>query len=231
MAGLACRLHLINPDDVVTGDEDLVRRLAGDKFQGPEFDLFNETLVIYGYAICLAWINSGRMIRECRDRHRPVGDFPRSAVSQDRQDLAIETAVEGSALFRKVALIEGRWSPSGGAALTTYYIGACIHTYPGVFRRWYRHHLAWQRVHGVDVLPEQEVDGPGESIPLKIVLGDVMKSLDEPMYIAMCMVADGYPQIAIARSLGCTPRAVETLLRKGRRRCRESFKRLGGRYE
>src|SRR5262249_8550976 len=49
-------------------------------------------------------------------------------------------------LFVRDALIEGSWSPEGGASLTTYFVGACLAVFPNAFRRWHTEHQYWQRI-------------------------------------------------------------------------------------
>lgn len=217
------------------GDQELVDRLAMNNFQGPEYNLFNEELIKYGRSVCAGWIKNGKMHRECTKRNRPVGEFPYDGSDQDREDLAVDTAVDGAVLFRRVAFLDRKWSPDRGAALTTFYIGACIHTYPNVYRRWYRQHRHWRRVNVQEELPDvNHWDGEIDRSELRMFLSDVMLTLrqqDERLYIALTMMADGYRQKEIAESLGCTTKAVERLLERGRKKFRGTLEKLGRRHD
>ena len=42
--------------------------------------------------------------------------------------------------FREHALVQGGWSPTGGASLTTFFVGACVQVFPNVFRAWVKEH-------------------------------------------------------------------------------------------
>ena len=63
----------------------------------------------------------------------------------ERLQLALDTTVDALTFFRDRVLREGRWSFDGGATLTTYFIGACILTFPNVFRLWQRAECRWKR--------------------------------------------------------------------------------------
>ena len=210
----------------------LVTALARSNFEGSAFDVFNEELIKYGYRVSVAWISSGRMQVECRLRGRQVGLLPAEAAEQDRIDLAIDTAVEGAVLFRQVALVGGRWSPHGGASLTTYYIGACVQAYPNVYRRWEKHHHRWLVVQPTDAVPDvPSNENAAADASLRMLLLDVMRELDESTHVALTMSAEGRPHTEIANVLGCDSRTVGRLLRHGRKRCREALLRLGVQFD
>lgn len=210
-------------------DQVLVDRLAINGFADREYDLYNEALVRYGFIVSLSWIQSGTMIRHCKIRGRPVGPLPADATQQDRRDLAVDTAVEGSVLFRRIALMERRWSPERGASLKTYYIGACIQSYPNVYRRWYRQHSSWYPVAPDDPSPDSQwQDGPENHLIVKMIVEEAISTLDEATKVALTMRADGFPHRAIAEVLGKTEKSVERMLDRGRRRCSEILERLGG---
>jgi DNA-directed RNA polymerase specialized sigma24 family protein len=232
-------------DEADTNGESLARRLARDAallaelgkagFAGRAFDLYHEELVKYGFAVCLKWIRSGRMHRECGQRGRPVGELPATATMQDFRDLATDAAVEGAVLFRRLALVGGQWSPAGGASLATFYIGACIHVYPGVYRRWYRLHMPWTVV---DPIPDDTDHGAVNPHSDVFLLRELLQSvlhrlseINERAHVALTMRADGYSYATIAKVLGCTERAVGGLLDRGRAKCQEILHGLGGHHD
>ncbi|MFG2010785.1 RNA polymerase sigma factor [Micromonospora sp. NPDC048868] len=213
--------------DAREGDRLLVARLAKNNFAGPEYDLVAERLVIAGHRYCRSWIKSGKMSRKCREVGRPVGVLPEGVDRQDVDDLATDTAVEGAALFRRVALIGGRWRPDGGASLLTYYIGACIQVYPGIYRKWHRE---YRRRHPVEVREELPEAGHGGVEDYIVLTAALTAELDEATWVALKMRAEGASYADIAEMLGRTPKAVENLLRRGRPRAMEIIERSGGHH-
>lgn len=209
------------------GDRLLVERLAKNGFAGPEYDLVAERLVITGHRYCRSWIKSGKMSAKCREIGRPIGVLPEGIDRQEIDDLATDTAVEGAVLFRRVALVGGRWHPSGGASLLTYYIGACIQVYPTIYRRWYRDHRLRNAVDPQEVLPEPEHSDIEDYI---VLTASLMKELDEAVWVALTMKADGASYAEIASVLGRSQKSVEGLLRRGRERAVEIIQRSGGRH-
>jgi hypothetical protein len=54
----------------------------------------------------------------------------------DRQELAMEVVARALVFFREHALVAGKWTPTGGANITTFFAGACIAVFPNVCRAW-----------------------------------------------------------------------------------------------
>lgn len=213
--------------DAREGDRLLVARLAKNNFAGPEYDLVAARLVITGRRYCRSWIKNGKMPVKCREVGRPVGALPLDIDRQEIEDLATDTAVEGADLFRRVALIGGRWRPDGGASLLTYYVGACIQVYPGIYRRWYRQHRKRIAIDPRELPPESEHPGAEDYIVLAAML---VKELDEASWVALTMRADGASYAEIATALGRSLKSVENLLRRGKQRAAEIIERSGGRH-
>ncbi|WP_281899894.1 RNA polymerase sigma factor [Phytohabitans aurantiacus] len=206
------------------GDQQLVEHLAKNNFAGPEYDLVAERLVKTGYRYCLSWLKSGKMHRKCRDAGRPVGEFPEGIDREVFKDLATDAAVEGAVLFRRVALLENKWQPDGGASLLTYYVGACIQVYPTIYRRWYREHRRQWMTDPYDVMPEHVMPNQSEYVELRNLLE---RGLDEATWVALKMKAEGSSYAEIAEVLGRSVKAVENLLRRGRQRAAELIKGAG----
>ena len=213
--------------DAREGDRLLMARLAKNNFAGPEYDLVAARLVITGRRYCKSWIKNGKMPVKCREVGRPVGALPLGIDPQEIEDLATDTAVEGADLFRRVALIGGRWRPDGGASLLTYYVGACIQVYPGIHRRWYRQYRRRLAVDPRELPPESEHPGAEDYI---VLAAGLAKELDEATWVALTMKADGASYAEIAEVLGRSPKSVENLLRRGRQRAAEIIERSGGRH-
>lgn len=210
-------------------DAELVKRLRINRFSGPEYDRFKEKLITYGLGICNAWIRSRVMHAKCADSGRPVDEFPVDGTNDDARDLAAETAVNAAEEFRKVALVEGRWDPSRGAALTTYYIGMCVLVYPNVYRRWLRQRRRDNASSNV-AFALNPVDS-GNDIET-MVLGDIevaalMEGIPEPGRSILQLKAKGYANAQIAIELKLSQNEVERTLERVRRSLRAEIKRRG----
>jgi hypothetical protein len=148
------------------------------------------------------------------------GDF------EERLDLALATVAESLTFFRDRVLRAGRWSFDGGATLTTYFIGACLLTFPNVFRRWRVAERKWNLAlaAGRLALPEGRTlaDLPG-SDPADVVAGrsaviSELRSMPDGVRDAAALVVDGKSFAAAASILDTTERAIEGRLYRYRQR-------------
>ncbi|ALV30834.1 hypothetical protein [Streptomyces sp. CdTB01] len=121
-------------------DEQLLLLLAQDDFQGSRYDLFVEELVRYGISVLRGWMHSGFIFQLVA--HRGFGLNPHeldleelATHSEVREELASMTVARALPRFRQKALVEGGWSFEGGASITTYFMGACLYSFPNEFRR------------------------------------------------------------------------------------------------
>jgi DNA-directed RNA polymerase specialized sigma24 family protein len=130
-------------------------------------------------------------------------------------------------LFRRVALIGGRWRADGGASLLTYYVGACIQVYPGIYRKWYREYRRRTAIEPQATPPEPDHPGVEDYIVLRASL---LGELDEATWVALTMKAEGATYKEIATVLGRTPKAAENLLRRGKRQAADIIQRSGGHH-
>ncbi|MET8997165.1 hypothetical protein [Amycolatopsis sp. NPDC004169] len=136
-------------------DRDLVEQLRADGFTGPRFDLFQRMLVSYGIPVIRSWITRRLIYDLCAAHGRGMKALAPDEVREylagragqdDRVELALETVAIALKMFRERALLGGQWSPEKGAALGTYFIGACLLAFPNVFRSWVREYKRWQPV-------------------------------------------------------------------------------------
>ncbi len=212
-------------------DQAQVNALYADDFTGPAYELLAGELAAYGYPVILAWIRRGTIWGHCASRGRKVSptDDEREVLERDfdeRLQLAMDTVVDALTFFRDRVLREGRWSFDGGATLTTYFIGACILSFPNVFRLWQRAEHRWKRSLAAGMLASPEgrtlADLPG-SDPADVATGrsaaiSELKLMPDGTRDAAALVVDGSSFAEAADILDTTERAVEGRLYRYRQR-------------
>jgi DNA-directed RNA polymerase specialized sigma24 family protein len=231
-------------------DLDMVNALALAQFEGAGYEMFAGELAAYGYPVLLAWLRRGTIWQHCAERGRPLNptDAEREILEtqfDERLDLAMMTTALGLTLFREKVLLARRWSFDGGATLTTYFIGACLLSFPTEFRRWRKAEDKWNLAltAAKRVSPEgrtiADLPGTGEVSACDVVAGRGSGPCSDPADIvaardavirelgslppatrdAAALAADGRSFQDIGAALGITDRAVEGRLyryRKGK---------------
>ncbi|MBN6039984.1 hypothetical protein [Amycolatopsis sp. 195334CR] len=125
----------------LSSDEALVNGLRAQGFAGAEYQLFRAELAAYGLPVMRSWIRRTLIFKHCATIRRPVTATELlkrrlAECADDRFELAAETVAEALRLFHRFAMVGGAWSPDGGASLRTFFVGACLRSFPTVFRRW-----------------------------------------------------------------------------------------------
>lgn len=124
-------------EDRLRADADLVMRLGLTRYKGPDWEAVAERLAAYGMRVMTAWILNGAVRSKCHEKGWPGPWNEECRDFEVASDLAALTVVRALTKFREV-LISGRWSPTGGASLATYYIGQCLLRWANVFQEWSR---------------------------------------------------------------------------------------------
>lgn len=122
-------------------DADLYRLLAERGFAGVEYEVFRSELAAYAVPVIQSFIRRKMIYTMCARAGRPVVASGRvreylTRHVDDQLELACETIAHGLRLFERYALRGGGWSPEGGASLKTYFIGACVRSFPTAFKGW-----------------------------------------------------------------------------------------------
>lgn len=211
-------------------DAEVVARLRRNGFTGPRYERFMHHLVHYGWSVLVAWNTSGEIFRQSSLAGRPVP--PELIVSSwdkiSRTEVAFDTASAGFELFRVHALERSRWSPEGGAALTTYYIGACVRAFRPVYTRWSRAYQAIQpspadddRALHLPGTPGQDTVDPCDITVRREEIQRILELFETPeLRAGMAWRALGYTQREAAARAGMTEKAMERRLSRARRRIR-----------
>jgi hypothetical protein len=216
-------------------DRELIARLAKSGFEGPGQELFEAELAAYAYPVMMAWTRSGEIIRKAAEKGRPLS-IPRDGpgwTREDRSELSAETVGRALVFFREKVLRAGAWDHTRGAAIKTYFMGACLCQFPNVYQAWQAERRRWNRH------PVVSLDDPGGSGVLYQVPGDddtehralarhqlqqVMAELagkHPDLHQVVVMWLDGCTDAQAAEKLGSNPRKIEGQWhrwRRGRRR-------------
>lgn len=172
-----------------------------------------------------AWAGYRKLGRPAaRDLVMPV----RPIDAEDARDLAAGTVPPALPHLRR-QLLAGRWDPTGGAALTTWFNNLCIMFLPGPWRAWRREHSMLSR--RVELDPERFVDPSTrpDAVIYEIEFERYVEILDDDLADLVRLDADGFTDAEIAQAVGRTSKSVEYRLAKARessRRRRDQEQRL-----
>lgn len=215
-------------DARLQADARLRDALALNNFVGPEYVLFEEDLVRYGSSVLMAELTSGLIFSKCAQKGIRLPRWRLS--SQDCEELVYDTLARALPFFRRIALVEGRWRPEGGATLKTFFINFLPYQFANAYREWRKCQEtdAGQHEEALDAMPcprpgPQDLYLQREAI--RVGLGAIEP---ENARIALVLTEDGYDQDEIAEILGTTRRSVEGLLHRHRKKI-EAPRKQGGR--
>lgn len=220
-------------EERLSADRAIVLALTADGFTGPRYDLFRHEVMAYGYQVLVGWIRRGVMFNECRSHglHLAVSPSIRERLStafEDAHDLAATTVAQTFPKFVEKGLVEGRWDPGKGASLKSYFIGACVYTFPNVYRTWANGFLAGLREPRYGLLPDQIDTVRGAPDPADVVMSraavdDALAALPPVTAHALeLIVFGGYPHREAARLAGLTEDALQKRLKRLRFRKRST---------
>jgi hypothetical protein len=210
-------------------DAAVVERLRADGFTGPRYDRVIGRLMEYSLAVLMKWNANGTIFRKSRQAGRPV---PPEKITlewdfEERRDVAVDTILEGEALFRKHGLIRGRWHPGGGAGLSTYFVGATVLAFRPVYLRWYNARESMRAAleeaarggspgSALAGIPDQRATDPQDAAEFWDQVTQLAIA-DEQTRGGLYWYAQGFTQREAALKVGLSPRALEGRIRRLRR--------------
>ncbi|MEU4172968.1 hypothetical protein AB0F46_39625 [Streptomyces sp. NPDC026665] len=213
-------------------DGKIVTMLRQDGFQGTLYDRFVEELVRYGISVLRGWMHSGYIFDLVAQRGFGLSphelDLEDLATDSDlREELATMTIARALPRFRQQALIDGGWSPEGGASITTYFMGACAYDFPNEFRRHRaseaRHHRALRREKDLYSPPVSTLSVAQEVLGNLGVLDELQEINDPRVQAVVALTLDGYSQDEIRELVDITTvRAVEGLMYRWRTKAKQN---------
>jgi hypothetical protein len=212
-----------------SGDEALVAVLAEDGFAGPRYRLFELSLAQYAFPVMMTLIREGRIFRECADKGRPLPEsadlMVHMATSLEiAQQLAGTTVAEALPVFRDTAMVAGGWHAAGGASLRSYFVGACVLSFPNIYRKWFAAFIEekGQSRYGLvpdDYLVRGAAPDPADAAVASAVIEIPLGLLPEDTARALRLIAyEGASCREAARAIGIS----ENALQKRLKRLRES---------
>ncbi len=208
--------------DRLAGDVALHERLQGSGFEGSEYDYFANEVAKYGFAVIRSWVRSGEIAHKCAERQVNGGHaLPGSAAAdQDAvESVADDTVAHAIVKFREKVLLPGRWDPTRGASLKTFFIGQCLFQYPNARERWMREQHRDLLVAEFEVLADLPSEpGVDRDVLRALEVEELLGRLEVPTRKALVMSTAGHSHKEIAQALGLTPKAVERTLARARTR-------------
>ena len=194
-------------------DLDLRNELALEDFSGVGWDRYANELARYGIAVMVVWMRTGRIFVECArvfgGRGRKKFALPPSPLDwtdQDRDDLAAVLVTKALTTFKQKALREGGWTYSGGASLSTYFIGTCTYEFPNAYTQWISQRTAAAAMGRAEQVVF-DTSPPPPDPATQVIRGDqvgraMAKVRDHRTRIVVQLKADGYSHAEIAEVLG-----------------------------
>lgn len=220
-----------------THDRALYERLAQRGFSGPEYEIFRMELASYSLPVIRSWLRTGLIFSYCARQGRPivVSDYDRHDLEDvdERIGLANETVARALNLFHDLATSGSGWSHEGGAAITTYFVGTCVKTFPNIFRNWQR--LRDRSRRDAEQYAPFDEDGRtasdhSEEVLTRQALIATLEKMPQAMRrIAFSMAFEDKNQAELAADMGLTERSIEGRLYRYRKELerRRSERRKG----
>lgn len=223
--------------DRLAGDRELAAALRAEGYRGRNYDLFANEIAKYGWAVIRGWIFKGQIRSEVKRKgFGALEPEPRiGSMLEDAESLADETVVLALIAFRDKVLVPGKWDPTKGASLRTFFVGQCLLQFSNVYKRWRREELrsyaepqapptaAW--VDDFEESPSTPVaPDASEAAQAKDELrGAFGRIKDERVRSAFYLsVTHGFTHAEIGEKLGMTAKAVESSIARARQQVREN---------
>lgn len=210
----------------------IVDILRADNFQGPRFQTATARWMGYGWRTISKWTHSGEIFSRARQAGRPVPAHMTTPDwdADDRAEVATDTVIAGLDLFLEHGLVRGKWTPAGGASLTTYFVGASIRSFRPVYSRWFRTLQSGQSELDLPAadrdapaterdIPDQRATDPFYAAATHDEIKRILPYItDTKVRRGLAFRALGYTQQDAAQKVGLTEKALEG--RIGRLRAR-----------
>ena len=201
-------------------DEELLLALQLHQFTGRLWERFSRELSRYGLGVLRAWIRHGTIYGKAKAlTGYGLGRIEGWPDDQTIDDIATDTVVAALIYFRDKVLKTHRWQSSGGASLSTFFIGQCLYQFANIYRSALRaeKERIQEATMPMDELPEDEFDvikGIEATIVANDTVAEAMALLTtDRARQALFLQEHGFTQREIANKLGLRDaKSVENLL-------------------
>ncbi|MFJ8043651.1 RNA polymerase sigma factor [Kitasatospora sp. NPDC096147] len=212
-------------------DAMLVEILRRDGFQGPRYRRVLSGLMEYAWTTLRKWSNTDEIFHRSRAVGRPVRPslIVPGWTADDRIQVVTDSVITGERIFREYGLLRGSWRPDGGAALTTYFVGASLRGFQPSYMRWRRDRPAADGHpddgEALNAIPDQRAVDPCWSAVLQSEVRevlDLLEQVDPQLREGILLRVAGYSQREAAARVGLTEKALES--RVGRLRVKAQLR-------
>lgn len=221
-------------DEAELVEEIRLEQKLGFRVDGVAYRRLFDDLWLYAWPVMKALIRTNRMgqVLHRYGVHRSFAITPEDQVvlrasEAERDALAFDVIAAAVKHFRTHAVLQGKWSPQGGASLRTWFIGTCALNFPRAYARWsagrterlgrlaQSHEIDLNEVGG---RVATQVPDPAEIAADRDDLREMI-DLAQPMTrIILGMIMEGLTHAQIAAELGLTVKAVEGRIYRLRQR-------------
>ncbi|MFC5008729.1 sigma factor-like helix-turn-helix DNA-binding protein [Dactylosporangium cerinum] len=198
--------------------------------EGPAWDVLHDRLWIYAWKTLQRKIASGE-ISALVSKHDPFGDLhlsPEDAVvlrrsPDDRAELAIDVIRTALEDFKRNAVLKGKWSPTAGASLTTYFLGTCALHFRRTYWTWSEERFGrLERTaarFGIDTTYVERhfraIDSDASVDPWRLELAQFLLSKADPLTKTIFLLkVRGLTHAEIAAEIGMSTAAVSSRVRR-----------------
>jgi DNA-directed RNA polymerase specialized sigma24 family protein len=206
-------------------DELLVQAVLEEGLGGLRHQRLNRELVRYAVPVLKQLVASGQIRVKCHRLSRPVGGLSgvRRFLLNDLDDFAQEMVTRALPLFTEAVFVDRRWSPEGGASLTTYFINGCVRHFPDIYRKWLRdlqRYMPW----GLDPDPDavSRTPDPADVVADTDQAVRLMRQVPVPLRVVVARRALGDTVQEAAAEAGLTLKAAEGRLTRLRKNVSEA---------
>ncbi|OLT52877.1 hypothetical protein BJF87_12375 [Gordonia sp. CNJ-863] len=214
------------------GDEELLLALQLSGFADRDWNPVAEELARYGLAVITSWIHKRTIFSKVKRRTGyglpTLVDWP--GDQHTVVELADDVVIEALSYFKNNVLIAGKWDPTKGASLRTYFIGQCLFRFPNCYRRLFDAELL-RRTNEIIAdddsiaLVARTLHGIEDAVITSDAVRHALRSITTPRArSALVMHAQGYPYQEIADYLGIAggAKAIENMITYQKKRARRS---------
>lgn len=194
---------------------DLAAAIVSKRLTPAERELIHEYFWVLGFKTVKTLLRTGRMALASHHKGKPIEwNYDDQRLLRESEELRDELATE--VLIKAVPFFMenlGYWKPEKGAALTTYFVGACIQVFKAAYRVWAKNRdRRWLTTVEIAVAPwldpnySRSFTDQVEAQETIRQVFDLAKPNQKPI---LGLLYQGYSAKEAAEQLGLTERAVE----------------------